>query len=227
MWQKNIENGEFIKAERLQDGYVFATEEEIKAFQVRQLLEGMEYEVETTTENSTGKTLSSSGGKEITLEYALILNQQAEMIEKAKAIRDDLLENGKVDVTLSNGERWLVKINETTRNELVQRFLQIQGTDSKRNFRNWIGEFTETLIGELDLKSYIPIAGSVIDNIHSIFRDIAKKIEALKTQEEVDNFPLQEELERLTSLREGLGVGVKRTVPNYEVENEREMELSN
>lgn len=225
MWQKNIKNGEFIKAERLQEGYVFATEEEIKAFQVKEMLSKLNFEVETITENSTGKTLSSSSGNEITLEYALILNQQAEMIEKAKAIRDDLLENGKVDVTLSNGESWLVRINKDTRDELVQRFLQIQGTNNKRNFRNWVDEFTETLVGELDLKSYIPIAGGVIDNIHSIFRDIAKKIEALKTQEEVDNFPLQEELARLSSLREGLGVGVKRTVPSYEVENEREMEL--
>jgi len=30
MLQKNIENGEFLKAERLQKGYAFATEEEIK-----------------------------------------------------------------------------------------------------------------------------------------------------------------------------------------------------
>jgi hypothetical protein len=37
MWQKNIENGEFIKAERLQDGYVFATEEEIKAIEYQNI----------------------------------------------------------------------------------------------------------------------------------------------------------------------------------------------
>jgi hypothetical protein len=199
---------------------------EVEAFQIKQLLEGMNYEVETTTESSTGKTLSSSGGNEITLEYALILNQQVGMIEKAKAIRDELFKEGKVDVTLSSGERWVVRIDKDTRDELVQRFLQIQGTNNKKPFRNWIDEFTETLVGELDIKSYIPIAGSVVDKIHSIFRDIAKKIEALKTQEDIDNFPLQEELARLTSLREGLGVGVKRTVPNYEVTNEREMKLS-
>ena len=199
---------------------------EVEAFEVQQILEGMGYEVETTTESSTGRNLSSSGGSEVTLEYALILNQQVDMIEKAKAIRDELFKEGKVDVTLSSGERWVVRIDKDTRDELVQRFLQIQGTNNKRNFRNWVDEFTETLVGELDLKSYIPIAGNVIDNIHTIFRDIGTKIEALKTQEDIDNFPLQEELERLTSLREGLGVGVKRTVPNYEVTNEREMELS-
>jgi hypothetical protein len=109
---------------------------------------------------------------------------------------------------------------------LYKDFYKYKAQITKGFFRNWVDEFTQIEIGEEELSLYKQTATTTIQNIHSIFRDIGTKIEALKTQEDIDNFPLQEELARLTSLREGLGVGVKRTVPNYEVTNEREMKLS-
>lgn len=214
MWQKNIETGELLKGEVLQEGYVLASPEEIEAFQKKEVLEKLGYEVDETTET------------EITLEYALVLNQRREMISKVEEARNDLIENGKVSVTLASGDIWLVKINAQTRDELVHLLQLIKGTHYKGFFRNWTGEFAQINIGEQEILLYTQNASGVIQNIHSIFRDIGKKIEALQTQDDIDNFPFAQELARLASLREGLGLAVKRTIPKNNPTDEREMQLA-
>jgi hypothetical protein len=156
MWQKNIENGEFIKAERLQDGYVFATEEEIKA-----------------------------------IEYQNIKNQY---IEETFRRRENILANGKIEITTDAGELWLVKIDKNTVAELqgVELLFRLVDKKTQGQFYNW-NTNNDIIITNNDLiklaneiNKYTNTVGGE-KNIYAIQEEIIAEINKYTTYEQISS----------------------------------------